>query len=152
MINEIEKEEGVALLRDNYIGRLAFVSFQRPYVLPITYFFDIEEKCILSYSGEGHKIDAMRKNTAVVLQVDNIESIQNWKSVQVHGEFEELHGSTAKLYLHKFAEGVQETVHRTKESNVRFIQDFSNRLQQKQNPIIFRISISDIIGKSRNLE
>lgn len=149
MIKDLNQSDCLKLLDNNYIGRLAFIYGSSPYIVPITYFHDAEEKCILSYSAEGHKISSMRKYTSVVLQVDAIKSIQNWKSVQIHGNFEELHGSTAKKYLHKFAEGVQETIHRVQGSSPKFIQDFSIRLQQKKIPIVYRLSIVDITGKSR---
>lgn len=149
MIKDLEQSECLELLSNNYIGRLAFIYGQSPYIVPITYFHDAQEKCILSYSAEGHKIESMRKYTSVVLQVDVIKTIQNWKSVQVHGNFDELHGSTAKKYLHRFAQGVQDTVHRVQGSSPKFIQDFSIRLQQKNIPIIYRIPILDITGKLR---
>ena len=151
MIKELEISECLKLLGNNYIGRLAFIHGKKPYVLPITYFHDAEEKCILSYSAEGHKIESMRNYTSVALQVDEIKTIQNWRSVQVHGKFEELKGSTAKKYLRRFAQGVQETIERMHGERPKFIQDFSSRLQKKEIPIVYRISITDIVGKSRGV-
>lgn len=98
----------------------------------------------------GHKIEAMRISGSVALQVDDIESIQHWRSVLVHGIFEEFDGSTAKKYLHRFAEGVQVTVTRKKDTNPKFIQDFSSRLQERGIPIMYRITINDITGKFRD--
>lgn len=150
MIKNLELTECLDLLGNNYIGRLAFVSHGDPYTVPITYFHDPEEKCILSYASEGHKIEAMRNHDSVALQVDEIKSIQEWKSVLVHGEFEELQGSTAKKYLHRFAEGVQNAITSKKGMVPKFIQDFSSRLQRGGIPIVYRISIYDITGKFRH--
>ncbi|MGI9549832.1 MAG: pyridoxamine 5'-phosphate oxidase family protein, partial [Aurantibacter sp.] len=108
MIKDLELSKCLDLLGNNYIGRLAFISHGEPYIIPITYFHDSEEKSILSYAAKGHKIEAMRNYDSVALQVDEIKSIQEWRSVLVHGKFEELKGSTAKKYLHRFAEGVQD--------------------------------------------
>ncbi|MCW5517177.1 pyridoxamine 5'-phosphate oxidase family protein [Muriicola sp. Z0-33] len=146
----LETEACIKLLKDNYIGRLAFNSGATPYITPITYYYDAKENCILSYSTEGHKIAAMRKLNLVALQVDQIDTIQNWRSVLIHGNFEELKGSTAKYYLHKFAEGVQETIAKTEGSGAKFISDFSSRLTQKGIPIVYRIIINDISGKFRD--
>ncbi len=150
MIQDLKLEECLELLGKNYIGRLAFVGGKSPYVLPITYFHDAEDRCILSYSAQGHKLDSMRIYKWVSFQVDRIESIQNWKSVLVHGNFEELTGSTAKKYLHKFAEGVQETILKNEGVSPKFIQDFSSRLSQRGIPIVYKINITDISGKFRN--
>lgn len=150
MIKDLEIKECLELLGSNYIGRLAYIAGSSPHIIPITYFHDVEEKSILSYSAEGHKIATMRNFSSVALQIDDIKSIQNWRSVQVHGKFEELQGSTAKKQLHKFAEGVQDTIERVQGTKPKFIQDFSSRLQERNIPIVYRITITDIIGKSRN--
>jgi len=150
MIKDLKISECLELLGNNYIGRLAFVMGKSPYIVPITYFHDAEEKSILSYSAEGHKLEAMRQHDSVAFQVDDIESIQNWRSVQVHGKFEALTGSTAKKYLHRFAEGVQETIARLKGEHPKFIQDFSARLQNGNVPVVYRIQITDITGKVRS--
>lgn len=149
MINNLELSKCLEMLSNNYIGRLAYISGKKPYLVPITYFHDAEEKSIISYAAEGHKIQAMRNDEYVTLQVDNIESIQNWRSVQAQGRFEELTGSTAKKYLHRFAEGVQDTIKRSKGGYPKFIQDFSARLQNEKIPVVYRINITDIIGKVR---
>lgn len=149
MIKNLELSECLDILGNNYIGRLAFVSHGDPYIIPITFFHDSEEKCILSYSAKGHKIEAMRNYDSVALQVDEIKSIQEWRSVLVHGKFKELDGTTAKSYLHKFAEGVQDAIKRKKGATPKFIQDFSSRLQQRGIPIVYRITINDITGKLR---
>ena len=150
IFGELEAEECLKLLGNNYIGYLAFISGATPYITPITYYYYPEEHCLLSYSSEGHKIDAMRKANAVALQVDEIHNIQDWRSVLVHGKFEELQGITAKFYLHKFAQGVQETIGRKEGSGPKFISDFSTRLTQSKLPIVYRIVISDIAGKFRD--
>jgi len=150
MIKDLEITECLEVLGDHFIGRLAFLSGENPYIVPVTYFHDVQEKSILSYSAEGHKLKAMRRHELVAFQVDDIESIQNWRSVQVHGRFEELTGSTAKKYLRRFSEGVQETIARSKGEHPKFIQDFSARLQNGNIPVVYRIHITDIKGKVRN--
>ena len=152
MIDKLETSECFKILTSNYIGRLAYIFGNSPYVVPVTYFYDAEEKSILSYSAIGHKIEAMRKHEDVAFQVDDIHSIQKWSSILVHGRFEELEGSTAKKYLHKFAEGVQNTIVTTNGVKPKFIQDFTSRLQKATIPIIYRIHISHITSKFRDDE
>jgi nitroimidazol reductase NimA-like FMN-containing flavoprotein (pyridoxamine 5'-phosphate oxidase superfamily) len=150
LIKNMEIEHCLELLGRNYIGRLAYISGGSPHVNPITYFHDSVEKSILSYSAPGHKIDSMQKYGKVAIQVDEISSIQQWRSVMILGEFEELEGSTAKKNLHKFANGVQDTITRNKGETPKFIQDFSSRLQNRGLPIVYRINIRDIVGKYRD--
>ncbi|MDB4293276.1 pyridoxamine 5'-phosphate oxidase family protein [Maribacter sp.] len=152
MIEKLETSGCLKVLGSQYIGRLAYISGKSPYVVPVTYFHDADEQCILSYSTKGFKIAAMRKNEDVALQVDDIRSMQKWHSVLVHGRFEELEGSTAKKYLRRFSEGVQNTIAKEKGKKPKFIQDFTSRLQKGTIPIVYRIHISAISGKFRDDE
>jgi hypothetical protein len=149
-IKNMETAECLQLLGENYIGRLAYIFAESPHVIPITYFHDAEEKCILGYSSPGYKIKAMEKNARVAFQVDDILSIEQWRSVLVHGNFEELEGSTAKKYLRRFAEGVQNIISQKKGKEPRFIKDLSSRSQKRGIPIVYRIHITDIVGKVRD--
>ena len=110
MIKNLKTEEGIRLLSDNYIGRLAFICQGNPYVVPITYYYDETSNSILGYSAEGHKMNAMRKNRSVSLEVDEITAVNNWQSILAHGIFEELQGSEAKFLLHRFAQGVKNII------------------------------------------
>lgn len=148
-IRSMKTSECIQLLGEQYIGRLAYISGGTPYINPITYFHDAEEKCILSYSAPGYKMEAMARYGEVALQVDDIKSIHHWRSVLVHGNFEELEGSTAKKYLHRFAEGVKRTFAQNEAETPKFIQDFSSRVQERKIPIVYRIHITDIVGKFR---
>ncbi len=149
IIKTMEMSECLELLGENYIGRLAYIAGNTPHINPITYFHDAEEKCILSYSAPGYKIEAMERHGAVAFQVDDIRSIQNWRSVLVQGNYEELEGSTAKKYLHRFAQGVQSAIAQKEGETPKFIRDFSSRLQERKIPIVYRIHITDIVGKFR---
>lgn len=149
MIKDIEHLEGLQILKRNYIGRLGYSDENGPNVLPITYFFDVKDHSILSYASEGHKINAMRKSPNVSLLVDEINTIKDWKSVLVHGTFEELSGSAAKKFLQRFAEGVQDTIAKRKDEHPKFISDFSIRLSQAKIPIVYRIKIRTTSGKFR---
>jgi len=137
------------ILEKNYIGNLGYIYLNRPFVVPITYYFDKENNVIICYSGEGHKMNAMRKNNAVSLLVDDIESIGNWESVLVHGIFEEHFGSDAKSYLHKFSLGVKDVVLEKEHKKLDFISEFSSKIFNENVPSVFLIRIEGITGKKR---
>ena len=151
MIKDLKHKKCLELLHNKYIGRLAYVRGENPYVVPITYYYyDKEDNSIISYSLEGHKIDAMRKKQMVALVVDEIESITDWKSVLVQGEFEELSGIDARNLLHEFAKGVKEIINREQDKDVQFIHEFSSKLgAEDSSPIVYRIKIKKITGKWR---
>ncbi len=149
MIKNIKRKTGIDILRKNYIGRLAYVVRAKPYVVPITYYYDHDNKSVISYTSEGHKIESMRINPSVSLQVDEITSINRWRSVLVHGLFEELEQIDAKFQLHVFAEGVKKVIVEKEKENLHFISEFSSKLKGEDPPTVYRIKILEITGKQR---
>lgn len=150
MIKDLSQQRIVKLLGSNCVGSLGFIAQKSPHVLPVTYFFDQEKHQIISYSMEGHKIEAMREYPQVSLMVYEQESITSWRSVLVHGVFEELHQIDAKYYLKEFTTGIQNLLERTKGQSAQFIEDFSSKSETGGIPIVYRIRILDWTGKYRD--
>jgi len=149
-IKNLSTEECLRVLANNHIGKLGYIYANWPFITPITYFHDAEEKCIISYSAEGHKMYAMGMYGKVALQVDEISGMKKWKSVLVQGEFEQLKGSSAKHYLHRFTEGVRDCITKKGVETPEYIQDFSSKLTDRGIPLVYKISISDLVGKYRD--
>ncbi|RTE55225.1 flavin mononucleotide-binding protein [Arenibacter aquaticus] len=149
MFKDLNTEACKHLLDANYIGRIGYISKNNADIIPITYYYDADQHSIISYSGEGFKIDAMRKNESVSFQVDEIESVNQWKSVLLYGTFEELSGSDAKRLLHKFSEGVKKNISKKENASPKFIGEFSSKLSAIGSPVVYRINISGMTGKQR---
>ncbi|WP_055444494.1 pyridoxamine 5'-phosphate oxidase family protein [Lacinutrix himadriensis] len=149
MFKNLEKKEIDYILENNYIGQLGYIFNSAPYVVPITYFFDKENNAIICYSGDGHKMNAMRKNPTVSLLVADVDNVTNWKSVLVHGKFEQHFGSDAKAYLHKFSLGIKDIILEKEQSKANFISDFSSKIYKDDIPAVFLIKITEITGKKR---
>ena len=147
-MKDLKKFEAIYILKNNYIGNLSYVWQNKPYVVPITFYYDEEEHSILSYAGEGHKINAMRINKYVSMGVAQIESVNKWQSILIHGTFEELSGAYAKQELHEFVNGVKKTMFIRDDKYPDLISEFSSKINSGK-PIVYRIRISDITGKSR---
>lgn len=148
-VQEMMPEEMHALLKDHYLGALSYISQQHPFVVPITFYFDESSECLLGYSAEGHKIDAMRNNPEVSLMVYQLDDLKRWKSVMVQGQFEELRQIDAKAGLHRFTEGIRERIAPQNERAKLFLEDFSSSLSNEGTPLVFRIRINGWTGKKR---
>lgn len=149
MITDLNPKDSIEILSSNFIGRLAFIDGSAPYVVPMTYYYDTDSKSIISYSSLGHKINAMRKNNEVCLQVDEIDALNNWRSVIVHGTFEELHQIDAKYYLQQFSKGVKDLISRKQDNAPSYLGDFSSRVSMERVPIVYRIINLEVSGKYR---
>ena len=149
MIEDLTENGIKKLLQNNYVGSMGFIAHNAPYVLPVTYFYDAENHCVISYSMEGHKMDAIRKNPAVSLLVYDRDSIDSWRSVLLHGTFEELHQIDAKFYLKEFSEGVGRLLEKEGKGPTHFIDEFSSKSETAGIPVVYRIRITDWSGKYR---
>ena len=149
IITDSNTKEKSLILNTNYIGDLAYIFNDEPFIVPITYFYDEEENKIICYSGTGHKIDALRKKRAVSLCVSNINSVSNWESVLVKGNYKEHSGSGAKAILHKFSLGVKKIILTKEKRDLDFINQFTSKIRGNDIPVIFTIEIEDIISKRR---
>ncbi len=149
MIKNLSEKELINILANNYIGHLSYIYLNRPYVVPITYYYDEKSHSIICYSDEGHKTNAMRKNNSVSLQVAEIVSVDQWKSVLAHGTFEQHFGSDAKAYLHTFSLGIKDLIIEKEQRKLDFINEFSSKIYKDEIPIVFLIKLNEITGKKR---
>lgn len=149
MFKNLEDKEIKFVLENNYIGNLGYIFNKKPFIVPITYYYDSEINAIICYSGDGHKMNAMRKNNTISLQVSDVDAVTNWKSVLVHGIFEQHFGSDAKAYLHKFSLGVKNIIMEREHKKASFISEFSSKIYKDDIPSVFLIKIETITGKKR---
>ncbi|MEO5788870.1 pyridoxamine 5'-phosphate oxidase family protein [Gelidibacter sp.] len=149
MYINLEEKDSLSVLENDYLGHLSYIYQNKPFVVPITYFYDPERKLIICYSAEGHKMNAMRKNNQVALSVVDVDGLTRWKSVMAHGKFEQLFGSEAKAYLHSFSLGIKELIARKELKELSFISEFSSKAINENIPMIFIIKIDEITGKMR---
>lgn len=87
-VREMTEEECIAFVSSGRLGRLACAKDSRPYVVPIYYAY--AGKCLYSFSMPGQKVDWMRANPQVCVQVDAFSERQQWKSVVMYGRYQEL--------------------------------------------------------------
>jgi nitroimidazol reductase NimA-like FMN-containing flavoprotein (pyridoxamine 5'-phosphate oxidase superfamily) len=88
MFVRMNEDQALSLLARGGIGRLGCISNDEPYIVPISYYF--EDGAVYSHSLAGLKISALRQNPKACLQVDEVESDLEWRSVLAFGRFEEI--------------------------------------------------------------
>jgi nitroimidazol reductase NimA-like FMN-containing flavoprotein (pyridoxamine 5'-phosphate oxidase superfamily) len=152
MIITLNTSENAYILHTNYLGSLGYIYNNKPFIVPITYFYNEEQHNIICYSGYGHKISALRKTNEVSLYVSVINSVNSWESVLVQGVYEEHTGSNAKAILHQFSTGVKKIILNQEQRRLNFINQFSSRIYNDDIPIVFTINIEGITGKRREFQ
>jgi nitroimidazol reductase NimA-like FMN-containing flavoprotein (pyridoxamine 5'-phosphate oxidase superfamily) len=88
LVRTLSNLECTKLLTANRIGHLACAKDGQPYVVP---FYNAHaDNHLYAFSMPGKKIDWMRANPLVSVQVDEHDQGRAWKSVIVDGRYEEL--------------------------------------------------------------
>jgi nitroimidazol reductase NimA-like FMN-containing flavoprotein (pyridoxamine 5'-phosphate oxidase superfamily) len=92
VIREMNAQECRALLARLGTGRLGCSRNKQPYVVPI--YFAFQPDHLYVFSTVGQKIEWMRENPLVCVEVDEVLYHNHWASVVVLGRFEELTDET----------------------------------------------------------
>ncbi|WP_041163704.1 pyridoxamine 5'-phosphate oxidase family protein [Mesorhizobium australicum] len=88
LVRTLSALECTKLLATNRVAHLACAKDGKPYVVPIYYAH--ADNHLYAFSMPGRKIDYMRANPQVSVQVGEHGEGRKWKSVIVEGHFEEL--------------------------------------------------------------
>ena len=88
IISEITPEDCRGVLARGSIARLGCCLDDQPYIMPLLYAYEPDH--IYVFSTFGRKIEWMRANPKVCVQVDEIASGSEWVSVIGYGTYEEL--------------------------------------------------------------
>ena len=88
VIQELTRQASFELLARTRLGRLACTQGAQPYVVPV--YFAYHDNALDGFATCWEKIEWMRDNPRVCVEVDEIVSQQQWVSVLVFGRYEEL--------------------------------------------------------------
>jgi nitroimidazol reductase NimA-like FMN-containing flavoprotein (pyridoxamine 5'-phosphate oxidase superfamily) len=88
VVHEMTPKECRDMLVRTNVARLACVRNNQPYIVPIH--VDLDQEFLYSFATEGLKIDWMRQNPLVCLEIDELSPRTHWASVVVFGCYEEL--------------------------------------------------------------
>ena len=88
LITKLRSKDCRELLARLGFGRLACSSNNRPYIVPIYFVYDRER--LYCFSTIGQKIEWMRENPLVCVEVDEIRAHDDWSSVVVLGKYVEI--------------------------------------------------------------
>jgi nitroimidazol reductase NimA-like FMN-containing flavoprotein (pyridoxamine 5'-phosphate oxidase superfamily) len=97
VIHQLNGDECAALLSRASVGRLACAHDGQPYIVPMHFSFDAERRCLYGFSTVGQKVEWMRHNPKVCVEVDEIADRDHWTTVVVFGRYEEIHDSPADV-------------------------------------------------------
>jgi nitroimidazol reductase NimA-like FMN-containing flavoprotein (pyridoxamine 5'-phosphate oxidase superfamily) len=143
VIQDMTITECHSLLSRTRLGRVGCARNNQPYVVPI--YFVFEKPFLYGFTTLGQKVEWMRLNPFVCIEVDDVEDTDQWMSVVAFGHYEELPDTPGRnverLHAHKLLEkhrgwwepGCASHTHRRSEKPV--------------TPVFYRIRIDSITGR-----
>lgn len=141
-IEELTKIASLIFLSGHRFGRLACASNSQPYITPFNFVY--YENFLYSFGTVGQKINWMRANPLVCVEVDDIVSPVHWTSVIINAKYEELvdtpdgqiHRDLAFKLLQK----------RNLWWEPGYVKTVIHGEQRPMEPVYFRLFIEDITG------
>lgn len=97
-IREMSRAECLGVLAEARLARLACAFQNQPYVIPVYLAYHQPaggEPCLYGFTTQGQKVEWMRANPRVCVEVDDVASSSQWVSVVVFGHYEELPAAPA---------------------------------------------------------
>lgn len=89
LVSEMQRKECEDIINRLNFGRLACARNNQPYVVPVYFAFVADPPRLYGFSTLGQKIEWMRSNPLVCIEVDEVRSHIDWTSVVLTGRYEE---------------------------------------------------------------
>lgn len=143
IIHELTAAECREVLGRVSLGRLACCRGEQPYVVPVFLYFDAAGDCLYGFAAVGQKIDWMRSNPRVCVEVDDVQDQSNWTSILVFELYEEIGDSAPDDVARRRA------LHLFEQRPNWWLPGVAKREggSEHHSPVIYRISISRISGR-----
>jgi len=108
LIHELTPMQCADALQRTNIGRLGCSKDGQPYIVPILFSFDRERGGVYGLSTVGQKVQWMRENLLVCLEVDDIHDKNHWQTVVIFGRYEEIQDSPEEAEARQRAQTLSE--------------------------------------------
>ena len=143
IIHELTAAECEEFLDRATVGRLGCAHDGQPYIVPVSLYFRREDKCFYGFSTVGKKIEWMRENPRVCVELDAIADQYQWTTVLVMGRYEELDSSEAHRQSRQRALALFQ-------AQSRWWLPGAAKLAagvEHESPVVYRIRISSVSGR-----
>ena len=140
MSRVMEDGEIEAFIRREVVARIGCHADGTTYVVPVAYAYHDGE--LYGFSHEGMKLDMLRRNPTVCVEIDQVEHLGSWTSVIAWGEFAELEGEEADAGAALAAKRLGSLV-----SDAESRRRIEEALRKEPVPVIYRIRLGKRTGR-----
>jgi hypothetical protein len=90
LVHELTSAQCRDVLSRAHLARLACARTDQPYVVPVSFSYDPDLNCLFSFSTVGKKVQWMRENPKVCLEIEDVEDRFHWTTLVVFGRYDEI--------------------------------------------------------------
>jgi nitroimidazol reductase NimA-like FMN-containing flavoprotein (pyridoxamine 5'-phosphate oxidase superfamily) len=87
-IHDMTEADCLNTLAHSRFGRLACSHENQPYIVP--FYFVYENSYLYGFTTPGQKVEWMRSNPLVCVELDDVVNVTEWMSIIIFGSYEEL--------------------------------------------------------------
>jgi nitroimidazol reductase NimA-like FMN-containing flavoprotein (pyridoxamine 5'-phosphate oxidase superfamily) len=143
LIHEMTVAQCREVLERSNLGRLACARYDQPYIVPISFSADLDANCLYSFSTVGQKIEWMRANPRVCVEVEEIADRFHWTTVLVTGRYVELRDAKHETLAR---DRMQELFQRRREWWLPATAKTAAG-EEHDRPVFYRIEIDELSGR-----
>jgi len=132
------------IFKSQAICRIGFSDGLQPYVIPMTYYYD--GKAIYCQTYPGKKMDLIKKNPRVCVQVDIIGSMNNFQSAMANGVIEILHEEDANAARALLYENIMTLMTNTRVHHFGGENANEAEIINIEKPVMIKIVLKDVAG------
>jgi nitroimidazol reductase NimA-like FMN-containing flavoprotein (pyridoxamine 5'-phosphate oxidase superfamily) len=143
LVQEMAPTDSLNRLATMHLGRLGCVKGSQPYVVP--FYFAYEANYLYGFSVVGQKIDWMRANPLVCVEMDDLKSADEWVSIVILGQYEELPDTPEFRTQREMAYAFLQQ--RPDWWEPGYAKTIVNGTERQGTPVYFRIQIVQITGR-----
>jgi uncharacterized protein len=142
LIEDMSRESSIELLKTAHLGHIACSRGGQPYVTPFSFVFD--QEYLYGFASVGRKIEWMRANPLVCVEVEKIVSRGDWRTVVIFGRYEELPDTPEFQYKRATANSLLSKVATWWEPGS--VRTQRETMARPFEPVIYRVSIDELTG------
>jgi uncharacterized protein len=141
-LRELMPEEIRAVLDRNRVARLAYSYRDQVGIMPVHYV--MAEDWLYGRTSTGEKLEAIRHNWRVALEVDEIDDLFDWRSVVVKGGFFLLSPDRSPEDRDQWELGLEQVRRLVPET-------FTAADPTPERTTLFRVALQDVTGRECSL-
>lgn len=103
IVREMRRAACYDLVHTQSVARLGCCKDGQPYIVPIHYAYS--DSRLFSFSLPGRKVDYMRSNPKVCLEIEHFSDPRHWKCVVIDGVYHELSGTEDREHAWRLLQG-----------------------------------------------